>query len=109
MEQYLLAAPLQYGTLEIVVENLSRLARPSLKGMHMAAQKILHRLIEEKLQIQSAGIRQCHHQARQRALGAAHHHMAKVRPIDLRLLTRKHLQLQERFAAKGTQRGNNSA
>jgi len=35
--------------------------------------------------------------------------MTEVRPIDLRLLTRKHLQLQERFTAEWPQAGNGSA
>src|SRR3954449_11961921 len=35
-----IAAPLQYGCLEIVIENNARLAAPRLKGMHMAPQEI---------------------------------------------------------------------
>jgi chaperone required for assembly of F1-ATPase len=52
------AAPFQHGGLEIVVENGAGLAVPCLKSMHVAAQEVLRRLIEEELQIQSAGIRQ---------------------------------------------------
>ena len=48
---------------EIVVENHARLAGPVLKGMHMAAQKVLHGLIEEELQIQRSGVGQRHHEA----------------------------------------------
>jgi hypothetical protein len=74
--------------------------------MHVAAQEILHGLIEEELQIQGAGIRQRHHEAGQGSLGAAHHHVSKVSPVNLRLLAGKRLELQERFAALGTQAGN---
>jgi hypothetical protein len=102
----LIAAAFQHGAFEIVVKNHARLTGPALKRMHVAAQEILHGLIEEKLQIQSSGIRQCHHEAGQGSLGAAHHHMPKVSPIDLRLLAGKRLELQERFAALRTQAGN---
>ena len=74
--------------------------------MHVAAQEILHGLIEEELQIQSSGIRQRHHEAGQSSLGAAHHHVPEVSPVDLRLLAGKRLELQERFAALRTQAGN---
>jgi hypothetical protein len=39
MKQNLIAASLQHGTFEIVVENHARLARPGLKCMHMTAKK----------------------------------------------------------------------
>jgi len=45
----LIATPFQYGTAEIVIENDTRLARPSLKSVNMAAQEVLHGLVEEKL------------------------------------------------------------
>ena len=104
MEQNLIAAPFQHGALEIVVENHARLAGPGFKRMHVAAQEVLHRLIEEELQIQSARIGQRHHEAGQGALGAAHHHVAEVRPIDLPLLAWKDLQLQKRLAGCGRKR-----
>ena len=94
----LVAAALQHRTFEIVVENHARLAGPVLEGMHMAAQEVLHRLIEEELQIQRARIGQRHHETGQRAFGAAHRHVAEVGPVDLRLLARKGVQTQERFA-----------
>src|SRR5437764_4037635 len=102
----LIAAALQHGAFEIVIKNHSRLPGPILKRMHVAAEEILHGLIEEELQIQSSGIRQRHHEAGQGSLGAAHHHVPKVSPIDLRLLAGKRLELQERFAALRTQAGN---
>ena len=74
--------------------------------MHVAAQEVLHGLIEEELQKQSSGIRQRHHEAGQGSLGAAHHHVPEVSPIDLPLLARKRLELQEWFAALRTQTGN---
>ena len=54
MKLDLIAAALQYGTFEIVVKNDTRLAGPGLKRMHVAAQEVLHGLIEEEFQIQSA-------------------------------------------------------
>jgi hypothetical protein len=54
MKLDLIAAPLQDRAFEVVVENDARLTRPGLEGMHVAAQEVLHRLIEEELQIQGA-------------------------------------------------------
>src|SRR5215472_7549284 len=51
MEVDLIAAALQHGTAEIVIENHPRLSAPILKRMHVAAQKVLHGLIEEEFQI----------------------------------------------------------
>ncbi len=44
----------QRSTAEIVVDDHARLGRPTLKGMHVAAQKVFHGLIEEELQIERA-------------------------------------------------------
>jgi hypothetical protein len=74
--------------------------------MHVAAQEVLHALIEEELQVQSSRIRLRHHEAGQSSLGAAHHHLSEVSPIDLRLLAGERLELQERLAALRTQAGN---
>lgn len=98
MKQNVLAAPLQHGRAKVAIQDDARLSRPGLERVNMAPQKVLHRLIEEELQIQSAGVGQRHDEAGQGALGAAHHHMAEVRPIDLRLLAGKHLQAQIGFA-----------
>ena len=81
----LIAAAFQHRALEIVVKNYARLPVPVGKSMHVAAQEILHGLIEEELQIQGSRIRQRHHEAGQGSLGAAHHYVPKVGPIDLRL------------------------
>ena len=64
--------------------------------MHVVAQEILCDLIEEELQIQSAGIRQGG-EARQSVACAPHHHVAEMRPIDLRLLAGKSAQTKERL------------
>jgi hypothetical protein len=60
--------------------------------MHVTAQKVLHRLVEEELQIQGARIGQSHHEAGQSPAGATHQDGTEVRPVDLRLLTGKGLQ-----------------
>ena len=106
VKQDLIAATFQHGAFEIVVKNHSRLPGPGLKGMNVAAQEVLHGLIEEELQIQCPRIGQRDHEAGQSAPGTAHHHVAEVRPIDLRLLAGKSLQLQERLAALRTQAGH---
>ncbi len=87
------AAALQHSRFEIVVEDGARLSIPSLEGMHMAAQEVLGALIEEELEIESARIRQRHHEAGEGALRAADADMAEVSPIDLRLFGGKHGEL----------------
>lgn len=47
----LIAAALQHRTVEIVVKNYARLPVPILKRMHVAAQEVLHGLIEEEFRI----------------------------------------------------------
>jgi hypothetical protein len=54
VEQNFGPSPLQYGGLEVVVQNGPRLAVPGLESMHMTTQEVLRRLIEEELQIQGA-------------------------------------------------------
>jgi hypothetical protein len=51
MKLDLIATALQHGAFEIVVKNYSRLPGPVLKCMHVAAQEVLHGLIEEEFQI----------------------------------------------------------
>ena len=46
-----IAAALQHCTFEIVVKNHSRLPGPVLERVHVAAQEVLHGLIEEEFQI----------------------------------------------------------
>src|SRR5437763_9183715 len=62
MKVDLIAAALQHGAAEIVIEDDAGLSAPLLKRVHMAAQKVLHGLIEEKLQIQGSRVRQCDHE-----------------------------------------------
>ena len=109
MKQNLIAAPFQHGALEVVVKNHTRLAGPGFKRMHVTAQEVLHRLIEEELQIQSARIGKRHHEAGQSPLGAAHHHVAEVRPVHLCLLSGKGVQFQERLADLRTQPAHGAA
>src|ERR1035438_7291978 len=82
---------------------------PRFKRMHVAAQEVLGCLIEEELQIQGARIRQRNHEAGHGTLGAAHHHMTEVLPIDLCLLAWEYLQLQKRFTLLRTQAGHRAA
>jgi len=87
----LVAPALQHGTPKIVVENDPGLATPVVEGMDMSAQKVLHRLIEEELQIQRPRPRQRGDEAGQRAAGFAHRDLAEVSPVHLGLLGGKRL------------------
>ena len=74
--------------------------------MHMAAQEVLHGLIEEELQVQRPRVGQRDHKAGQRPAGAADRDMAKVGPIGLRLIGGKGVQAQERLAHGRPQPGH---
>src|SRR5262245_12145320 len=106
MKVDLIAAALQHGAAEIVIEDDAGLPTPVLKRVHMAAQKVLHGLIEEELQIQHSRVRQCDDEAGQSAARAPHGDLPEVGPIDLGLLSRKSLQVQESFARRRTQSGH---
>src|ERR1039457_2073715 len=103
VEMNLVAPALQNGAAEIVIENHAGLAGPVLKSMDMAAQEVLHGLIEEELQVQRPRVGQGDHEARQCAAGAADRDLAEVGPIGLRLFGRESMQAQERFAHRWTQ------
>src|ERR1700693_4572382 len=106
IEQNLAAAPFQYDCLEIVVENRARLAVPGLKSMHVTAPKVLHRLVEEELQLEGARIGQRHYKAGQGPAGMTHHDVTEVGPVNMSLLTGKGLQAQKRLADRGAQAGD---
>ena len=48
----LVTSALQHRTAEVVVKDDAWLPGPVLKGMDVSAQKVLHRLVKEELQIQ---------------------------------------------------------
>ena len=95
MKVNLVAAPFQHGTAEVIVEKDSWLARPSLKRVDMATQKVFHTLIEEEFQIQGTRVGEGDQKARQTPMGPADGDFAEVRPIDLSLLSWKTAQSQE--------------
>src|ERR1035441_911986 len=109
MEVDLIASPLQYRTAQVIVKDNSRNSRPSLEGVHMPAQEVLHALVEEELQRQRSRPGKRNHETGQAATGAAYGNFAEVRPIDLRLLCLMHMQAQERLHAPRTQIGDDAA
>ena len=80
VEVDLVASALQHCAAKVVVKNHARLAGPVVKGMHVAAQEVLHRLVEEELQIQRPRPRQRGHEAGQCAPGAAHQRRGRSEP-----------------------------
>ena len=99
VEVDLVAPAFEHRAAKVVVENHARLAGPVLEGMNMSAQKVLHRLVEEELQIQRPRPRQRGHEAGQRASRAAHGDLAEVSPVHLGLFGGECLQVQERLRA----------
>jgi hypothetical protein len=76
--------------------------------MHMATQEVLHGLIEEELQIQSARPGQGHHKAGQLPLRPAHQDGTKAGPIDLAFLGGEDLEAQEGLARLRAQAGHHA-
>src|SRR3954463_2376376 len=74
--------------------------------MNVAAQEVFRRLVEEELQIQSARVRQRHHEAGQSAAGTPDHDMSEVGPVGLSLLTGKHLQPEKCLPSMRAQAGH---
>ena len=103
MKANVTAATFEHDAAEVVVKDRARLAAEEGEGAHMAAQEAFHRLIEEKLQIQSPGIGQRHDEAGERSFCASHLDLAEVSPVCLRLLAGKGMQAEEGFANMGAQ------
>jgi hypothetical protein len=57
VKQNLIAAPFEHGAFQVVVKDRARLPGPGCKRVDVAAQEVLHGLIEKELQIQGARIR----------------------------------------------------
>jgi hypothetical protein len=71
---------------KIIVKNDAGLSGPVVEGMDVSAQKFLHRLVKEELQIQRPRPRQRSHEAGQRAAGATDGDLTEVSPVHLSLL-----------------------
>jgi hypothetical protein len=69
----------------------------------MTAQEVFQSLIEEKLQVQIAGVRQSENEAGEPAAGPANRHFPKVGPVHLSLFGGEHVQTQKRFRLRRAQ------
>jgi len=76
--------------------------------MHVAAQKVFHRLIEEKLQVESPRVGKSDQETGQTSTSAAHGNFAEVGPVDLSLLAGEHTQAQKRFHSSRPQPGHSA-
>ena len=97
------AAALQHSRFQIVVQQDSSGTMERREGVHVAAQEVLHRLVEEELQIQRPRPGQGHYEATQSAPGAAHHDRAKRCPVNLCLFTDEDMKAQKCFLRLRTQ------
>lgn len=109
MEVDLVAATFEHDTFEVVVQDDSWLSAPNREAVDVPAQEVLHGLIEEELQIERPRVGQRHHETGESAFGAAHQHVAEVRPVDLGLLAGQGVQLQKRLAFLRTQARHGAA
>lgn len=108
VEMNLVAAAFQHRTAKIVIQDDPGRSGPGLKGAPMAAQEILHRLIEKELQIQRPRPGQGDHKAGELAPGPADPDGAKVRPVHLGLLGGKNLQSEEGLVGVRAQPGDDA-
>ena len=97
MEADGVAAALQHGTSQVVVQNDSRHRVPGREGTHMAAQEVLHAGIEKEAQEDLAREAQDSNEGHQWTTCPTNHHMSKVCPIDLTLFARQGTQTQISF------------
>jgi len=86
---------LEHGAPQVVVEQHPGHAAEGGEGQHVAPQEAVHPGVQAEVQEDAARVAQHHHEGHQWALGAAHHQVAEVRPVDLRLLARQRAQAQE--------------
>jgi hypothetical protein len=98
-------ATLQDDTLHVVVERDSGHAGPRLEGMHMPAQEIFQGLIEEKLQVERARIRQGDQKTREAPASTTDLYFAEMSPVGLGLLPGKESESQECFSLHRAQAG----
>ena len=84
-----IAAPLEHGAAKIVVQQDSGKTLPVFKGMNVAAQKALHALVEEELEVQRPGIGERDDKAGKLPASPANGNFSKMRPVHLSLFAGK--------------------
>ena len=109
MEANGVAAALQNYTFKVIVKEISGAATPLREGPHVTTQEVLQRLVKEKLQSQSARIRQRQQQTGEPPGGPSDLHFSKGSPVNLPLFAAKGAQPQESFPRPGTQGGHQAA
>jgi len=109
VKTYGITLPVQNGRAKVVVNNDPGSSAPVLKRADMASKKVFQCLIEEKLEIAGARIRERKDKTGQAPARAADLDFTEMRPIDLGLLARERVQPKEYFGFSGPQAGNNTA
>ena len=95
-----IALALQYGTLEVVVQQHPGQTTPALKGLAVGAQKALHARVQREAQEDAPRPRQHHDKGHQGTFGAPDLQVTKVRPVDLALLAHQRDQAQIGLGAR---------
>ena len=86
MEADGVAAALKHGALEVVVECDPWTAAQRSEGRLVSAQEARHPGAEEEAQEEHPRVREHHHEGHQCVLGQPDTQLAKMAPVDLRLL-----------------------
>ena len=94
MEADGVANALEHGALQVVVQQHPGHAAEGSKCQHVATQEAVHAGVQAEAQEDAARVAQHHHEGHQGPLGAAHHDVAEVAPVHLRLLARQRAQAQ---------------
>ncbi len=89
MEANRVAAPFQYHTLKIVVQQNTGHPAPCLEGGGMAAQEALHPGIRKEAEKNPPRVAEHHDEGHQRSPRAADLKMAEVTPVNLCLFARQ--------------------
>ena len=95
VEAHGVAHALEYGALEVVVEQDPCAPAIGDEGLGMAAQEAVHPGIEEEPQEDTPRVAQHHHEGHQRSACSADLQVTEMSPVNLGGLTRKGAQPQE--------------
>jgi hypothetical protein len=88
MEADRLLTALEYGGLQIVIQQHPGQGLPGVKGGDMATQETLHAGIEIKTQEDLTAPAEHHHERHQRSFGAANSKLTKASPVHLSFFAR---------------------
>ena len=101
VEAHVLADALEDHAFQVVIEQDAWDAAEGGKGLDVAAENTLQRLVEGEAGVHGPGPGQHEDETGQAAAGGADRDRAEVAPVDLALLPRQRIEAEERLGARG--------